>query len=153
MAERTVQASAGPAANSVVSGSDGSGLSGATLEPISTPSRRRGPTGLRRIPGRRPMKEYPLTKGDMRDLAKTGIAATVCFSFSTGLFGFMINLAKDLSLAQGAPEKVVGFWNAIWWSALVGSLIFAVLGIAAILDGRWRLKEIEEETQHAGMDQ
>ena len=34
------------------------------------------------------MKEYPLTKGDMRDLAKTGIAATVCFSIASGLFGF-----------------------------------------------------------------
>lgn len=33
------------------------------------------------------MKEYPLTKGDMRELAKTGIAATVCFSIASGLFG------------------------------------------------------------------
>jgi hypothetical protein len=59
------------------------------------------------------MKEYPLTKGDMRDLAKTGIAPPVCFSIASGLFGFIVNLAKDLSLAQGTPERVMGFWNAV----------------------------------------
>jgi hypothetical protein len=112
------------------------------------PRPRRKPSGLRRIPGKRPMKEYPLTKGDMRDLAKTGAAATACFAVASGFFGFMVNLAKDLSLAQAVPEKVVAFWNAIWWSALVGAVIFAAFGAAALIDGRLRLREIERETEH-----
>lgn len=98
------------------------------------------------------MKEYPLTKGDMRDLAKTGIVATACFAVASGLFGFMINLAKDLSLAQGTPEKVVGFWNAVWWCALLGSVVFAFFGAFAIFDGKSCLREIERETKHDDQD-
>src|SRR5438128_353416 len=95
-----------------VTGGSGTGTVLETPKPARGRRSATGGSGLRRIPGVRPMKEYPLTKGDMRDLAKTGVAATVCFSFASGLFGFMVNLAKDLSLAQGVPDKVVGFWNA-----------------------------------------
>lgn len=52
-----------------------------------------------RIPGRRPVKEYPLTEADMRDLAKTGLIATGSFSMATGLIGFSINLSKDFAFS------------------------------------------------------
>ena len=115
--------------------------------------RGRTDSGLRRIPGVRPMKEYPLTKGDMRDLAKTGAAATGFFAISSACFGYMVNLAKDLALAQNVPDKVAGFWNAIWWGTLAGSIIFALLGIVAVIDGRIRLREIERETRHPDYDE
>jgi len=96
------------------------------------------------------MKEYPLTKGDMRDLAKTGLAATICFSFASGLFGFIVNLSKDLAFASNLPEKVIAFWDAIWWCSVAAMLVFAVFGGLAVRDGRMRIKEIEDETDHEG---
>jgi hypothetical protein len=103
---------------------------------------------LKRMPGVRPIKEFPLTKGDMRDLQSTGLLASGCFSFGGALLGFTINLRKDMSFSQSVPAPVLAFWEGIWWCSFFGGLFFLAAGVIAMWRGNSRLNEIEKETEH-----
>lgn len=94
------------------------------------------------------MKEYPLTESDMRDLAQTGLLSGVSFSIGSGMLGFALNISKDMAFASGLPERVAGFWSAVWWACVIGAAIFYAIGAAGVMRGRTRLAEIKGETSH-----
>lgn len=102
---------------------------------------------LHRMPGRRPLKEYPLTEGDMRELAGVGVIATLLFSLSSGLFGFWVNVSKDLAFAQGVPDKTIAFWEAARIFSLIAAIVLAGIGGLAIYYGQFRLSSIMRETE------
>ncbi len=92
------------------------------------------------------MKAYLITKGEFGQLFGVGVIATICFSLGVGLFGFALDVTKDLSFAPGLPEGVTSFWDAVrtfsWYSG--GFLLIAGVGIQI-----WRhiiLSGIKKET-------
>lgn len=109
---------------------------------------------LDRVSGRRPMKEYPLTESELKELQMLGTASTLFFSLASGIGGFLIDLQKDLSLLQ-SPEKLdvdfekkVSFWTGAWWVASFGVIIFLILGGIAYWRGSSRIAKIMDETTH-----
>jgi hypothetical protein len=94
------------------------------------------------------VKEYPITESEMHELKSLGMIATVCFSLASGIAGFLIDLQKDLSLSQGAPEKAVSFWTGVWWASAFAAVSFAAAGGWAIYKGSSRVEEIKNETEH-----
>jgi len=82
---------------------------GSTSGNNGPPPRVRRPTGsgFDRQPGRRPMKEYPLTKGELYGLASLGGAATLCFSLGSAAFGYAATITKDMAFASNVPETRV----------------------------------------------
>ncbi len=101
-----------------------------------------------RLPGRRPVKEYPLTEADMRDLMKTGIIAGGSFSLATGLLGFVVNLSKDFAFSSNVPDKIASFWSGVWWSCIIAALCLLAISAWAVVSGNSRLKQIMDETVH-----
>src|ERR1700682_1021692 len=61
-----------------------------------TPSRHRAQTGSGcvRMPGKRPMKEFPLTKTELYGLASVGGFATLCFSGGSAALGYASTVTK-----------------------------------------------------------
>src|SRR5262245_64863939 len=57
--------------------------------------------------GRRQMNTYPITEGELGELFNIGLIAAVCFSLSTGLVGFAIDVHKDLALASTETQTDV----------------------------------------------
>ena len=94
------------------------------------------------------MKEYPLTEGDMRSLSRVGALATIAFSASAGLLGFWINISKDLSFAQGVPEKVSTFWETVRLFAGIGCPITFLIGCILLWIGHTEVNRIKRDTTH-----
>ena len=96
--------------------------------------------------GRRRMKAYPITDGELNQLATIGIISVVCFSFAAGLLGVSIDIQKDLALAIDVPEAARGYWGAIRTATLIGSVVFAVFGGFLLLLGHTRRAGIKKST-------
>lgn len=113
------------------------------------PSRRRSPgTGFDRQPGRRPMKEYPLTREELISLGGVGVLATTCFSVGGGFVTRSLDITKDLELAQGVPPPIVARWQARADDSLTFGIIFIVIGVVSLLYGGWRVTDIIRSTEH-----
>lgn len=129
---------------------DGTALSDeVTRTGANDPRRRRPPgSGFDRLAGRRVMREYPLTEGELNELAALGIGATCCLSVAGAMVGFALDVAKDVALADTAPATVRSFWNGVEIAGWVGGAVFALAGLLLILRGRSRLRKIKSETDH-----
>lgn len=116
----------------------------------ASPAKRQSPrhSGFDKRPGRRPMKEYPLTEGELNELAGIGMLATVCFSLAAALFGFAVDVSKDIAFSTALPATVATFWGALRGGAMVLAVILALVGGAFVLRGRSRLNAIKRETDH-----
>lgn len=97
--------------------------------------------------GKRIVKAFPITESELNEVAAAKRIAAVCFTIAGALFGFAMNLNKDMQFANSLPEKVTSFWNAIWYACLIGSGITSLLGIWLWLRGHNRLAEIKREAR------
>lgn len=116
-----------------------------------TPRKRgnRGTTKLDRIPGRRPMKEYPLTGYEMLALGGVQGGSAVLFALAGALFGFWLNVGQSIAFAATETDKgVVAYWEGLRDAALVGSIVCVALALGLfILSGCVALK-IKRDTDH-----
>lgn len=96
--------------------------------------------------GRRPMKAYPITEGELGQLTAIGGGALFCFSLGAGLFGFSLDVSKDLAMAPNLPIEAVSAWEII--SIYAKNSSWASFGIGSFLL-LWRhnvLSRIKNET-------
>jgi hypothetical protein len=118
----------------------------------TTPRRSRtgasGGSGFDRMPGRRPMKEYPLTKGELYGLGTLGGAATLCFSLGSAAFGYAAAITKDMAFASNVPEKIIVYYSTMRDFAFYGSFGLFAVGLVLIVAGGIRVRQIIAETDH-----
>src|SRR6218665_2412271 len=94
----------------------------------NTPSgRKRGAKGSKLAPqhGQRQFKVYPVSEEQLGMLAGIGLAASIAFAFTTGLWGECIDIYQDLSLEQDLPIQVVQYWRRIMFACLFFSILNA----------------------------
>jgi hypothetical protein len=96
------------------------------------------------------MKEYPLTKGELRELGAVGIFATLFFSLSSFCTAVWLDIVRDLAFASvETKESVKTYWQA--WQTASGwaAIAFAVIGLVFLGFGYFRVREIIRETNHS----
>ena len=96
--------------------------------------------------GRRQLKGYPITEGELWALGGVGVAASVAFSLASGFVNFFVDTSKDLQLASGIAKETIAFWSALKFSALGGGVIFFLIGVALIVGGAFAIKRIIKRT-------
>ena len=100
--------------------------------------------------GRRDLKAYPMTEGELHALAALGIAGTVAFSLAAGFLGFALDLHKDLAMASDVPESAAAFWGAVRVMSFVGAVAMAIVGTGCIVAGHVKVSNIKKETTFHG---
>lgn len=133
--------SAGSADTAAVGGNEGG-------ESAATPGGPGGRTGstIDMVYGRRLMKGYPITEGEVGQLFSIGLYATICFSLSAGLFGFAMDVSKDLAFAPETSKAVIGFWTLIRTFSWVLCAVLFGCGVAFFLRGKSVLNTIKNST-------
>jgi len=123
-----------------------------TTHTAGTPARAsNAQTRTRRIPGRRDMKEYPLSEDNIREIRTARKPIEFDLALASALFGFAINVALALTLVDMSAltyPNAYFFWMGLGVAAFVGA--FASwrryeMNKAAVDDV---LKAIETTTQH-----
>lgn len=92
------------------------------------------------------MKAYPITDGELGQLFGLGFLATICFSVGAGLFGFALDVEKDLSLATEVTESVQTFWTTIRTGSFTLSAILFICGTLFVWKRHNKVSEIKQET-------
>lgn len=111
--------------------------------------RKNNSTGFDRQPGRRPMKEYPLTQSELYGLASLGALTTGCFSVASGLLGYASSIAKDIAFfGSNIPETALNHYALARDLSLYGSLGLFAIGVALMGVGGIRVRQIIKETIH-----
>lgn len=113
-----------------------------------TASRRPSGTGFVRKPGRRPMKEYPLTEGEMRELGAVGALTTLFFAIGTGCLGFVLNVSQNFAFSPGIPKEVFIFWDTLRIEGIIAAIVLYLLGVGGLIYSGLRVRKIKGETEH-----
>ena len=122
----------------------GSG-NGAKRPPNKRPPNR---TSLDRIPGRRPMKEYPLSKPELWTLGGIQLGSAVSFSLAGTCFGLWSSTKQQLAFAQGAKPQIAGYWQGVGDMAFYGMIGLAIIGAALFLLSGFNVLKIIWTTEH-----
>jgi hypothetical protein len=96
--------------------------------------------------GRLKMKVYPLTDAHLSELGMLRTGAQASLALATGLFGFGINVAKDIELAGTIPAESAVRWSTIQYGSLAISAVLFVLAFILFLMGHSKLSKIKKET-------
>ena len=105
-------------------------------------------TALDRIPGRRPMKEYPLIKSELWTLGGIQAGSAVSFSLAGNCFGLWSSTKQQLAFAKGADPNVAGYWRGVGDMAFYGMIGLAVIGAALFLLSGFNVLKIIWMTEH-----
>ncbi len=98
--------------------------------------------------GRRRVKYYPITEGELIELQGIGILATTCFSLGSAMIGFAVSVHKDLALATpDVPTSPLHWWDGMHYGILAGGVLLMCVGIGAFVFGKTRVKTIKDETE------
>ncbi|RYE03222.1 MAG: hypothetical protein EOP61_05525 [Sphingomonadales bacterium] len=119
------------------------------------PRKPRGPrrpsgSGFDRISGRRPMREYPLTKGELHELASRSFLSTLGFSGASAAFTVWLGIVQGMAFADTIKPEVKAYWQA--WQSAAGwaSIVLFAFGAAMMVWNGLRVREIIKETDHGG---
>ncbi|HEX4694979.1 hypothetical protein [Sphingomonas sp.] len=94
------------------------------------------------------MREYPLTKGELNELASRSFLATLSFSGASAAFTVWLGIVQGLAFADVVKPEVKAYWEA--WQTAAGWTAIA-LGIAGLGFTVWnglRIRDIINETDH-----
>ena len=117
--------------------------------PPATPRKpKKEPEGLRRRPGRRDMKEYPLTKPELIGLGGMSLGATICFSLASFCLSAGFDVLKDLSLTAALSPETRGYWSAVKDGFFIGGGVAALFGVVFVALNGLALWQIIRHTRH-----
>jgi hypothetical protein len=135
------------------SGNPSSPAAGGSVDQLPTQqpkiSRGRKGSGNDPLPGRRAMKEYPITEETLDNIGVLKTAAAFCFSSSALLVGFAASDFQSLAMAGGTVSDAV--WSMWMTIAIITSFLAVGLGAAGILFHRKEggtIARIKQETTH-----
>lgn len=92
------------------------------------------------------MKAYTLTDSEMLVLSALGVGATLAFALAAGLFGFWIDVSRDIDFAKDTPATILEYWRAAGVIAKYASAGCAVVGVALVVGGGLLVRKIKRET-------
>ncbi|HET6940573.1 MAG TPA: hypothetical protein VFH89_00275 [Sphingomicrobium sp.] len=114
-------------------------------KPRSKPKR----TSLDRIPGRRPMKEYPVTGEELLTLGIMQGGAALMLAFAGTCFGFFLSTQQTIDFAgKEVSQATVGWWEGMGDAALALAIITCLLGIALGVLSGFKVSRIMKNTDH-----
>lgn len=148
MAEAGPSGTVGLSVPASLSAAGGTGTNAPSTSAASRRPRRPAGTGFVRSPGRRVMKEYPLTEGEMRELGAVGVITTLLFSLGTGCWGFVLNVSMNVAFSSGIPKDVLIFWSTLRCVAIISAIILYICGIIGFIYGGYRVTKIKRGTEH-----
>lgn len=122
-------------------------VAGEALPKKRAPRRPSG-SGFDRISGRRPMREYPLTKGELHELASRSFLSTLGFSGGSAAFTVWLGIVQGMAFADTVKPEVKAYWQA--WQSAAGwaSIVLCAFGAAMMIWNGLRVREIIRETDH-----
>jgi hypothetical protein len=120
--------------------------SGEGRKPPRKPPKR---TSLDRIPGRRPMKEYPVNGEELLTLGIMQGGAAILLAFAGACFGFSVSTKETIAFAgKDVPQATIGWWSGIGDGAFYLAIIVAVLGLALGVLSGLKVRRIMKATDH-----
>jgi hypothetical protein len=113
------------------------------------PARRRTKrTSLDRVPGRRPIKEYPLTKNELWTLGGLQAGSGIAFSLAGICFGQWSSVKEQIAFANGSRPQVVGYWNGVGDMAWYGMIALLIIGVMLLIISGFNVVKIIKGTAH-----
>jgi hypothetical protein len=108
-------------------------------------------TGFTKLPGKRIMKEYPLTSRELWTLGGLQAGSAATLSFAGWLAGFWVNSQQAIDFADrhATPPEVLAQWQAYADMAYGAAVGAGALGIFLILLSGWNVLGIIWDTTHA----
>ena len=115
----------------------------------ATPGTKRKDKGSTFSPdyGKRSMKSYPITEGELNELFMIGIVVTVCFSLGAGLFGFAVNIYKDLSFNPSLSKEIIDHCDTILISCVLFGVVCVGVGGLVVWFGHTKIARLKNETK------
>ena len=106
-------------------------------------------TSLDRVPGRRPMKEYPVTGEELLTLGIMQGGSAIMLAFAGACFGFHLSTEQTIDFAgKDVSQATVGWWAGMGDAAFYLAIVVALLGITlAVLSG-FKVSRIMKATDH-----
>lgn len=96
--------------------------------------------------GHAQMKVYPLTEAQLSELGTLRGIGVFCITIAGSLFGFGINVLKDLQLASSAPPETLARWQVIQFCCLILALILGAVGGGLLWNSRTKLDKFKDAT-------
>lgn len=124
------------------------GSSGVPAKSGAGGSGRRQTSAFDSKPGRREMKEYPLTYTELIGLGVISVFSTIFFSIGTFLFSTYLDIKKDLAFSVDISGETRAYWMALETTSFWGAIIFIVLAGVTIIFNGIALKHIIDNTRH-----
>jgi hypothetical protein len=81
-------------------------------------------------------------------LGSLGIGATTAFAGASGLIGYYFNVGMNLALSQGAPEKMIAYYESSRQWSLIGAVVLCVLGLILAAGSGLKVFSIIRRTTH-----
>lgn len=97
--------------------------------------------------GKRLMKYFPISEGELGELFGIGVLAAIAFSLTTGFFSFAIGILKDIALNQPLPKETINNWDYISYGCFIASAFFLIIGVLLALRGHTKLAQIKSDTE------
>lgn len=144
---------AGGSASALPAEAAGAGsMSPAQAGAYPEPKKRRAQKGSStdHLPGKRTMKEYPVTEETFDTIGVLRTSAALGFSFGSLCLGFALSSWQAVSMADPttvAPATIAS-WTAYGWSALIGAVIFYAGGIVYAFKGGSVVQKVKDGTSH-----
>ena len=111
----------------------------------------RGGSGTEHTPGRRTMKEYPITEETLDNIGTLRTSSSLCFAIGSLALGFTLSSAQSLSLAgTGVSEAIAATWTAYTWAGGIVAFGAYIAGGVFFLKGGSVLRKVKDETRHDG---
>jgi len=100
--------------------------------------------------GRRIMKAYAITNGELSQVFGLGHWATLCFSLGFGFGGIALDITKEIFIQQALPETTKAILNTVNYGSYIASGFFILVGIVLMCMRYGKVKEIKKETIFSG---
>ena len=124
------------------------GSSGGTGRSGAGGSGRRQDSAFISKPGRREMREYPLTYTELIGLGTLSVFSTISFSFGTFFFSTYLEIKKDLAFSVGISRDTYSYWKAIETFSFWGAVFCICVAIIFIALNGIALRHIINNTRH-----
>ncbi|HXQ12153.1 MAG TPA: hypothetical protein VN805_14250 [Caulobacteraceae bacterium] len=144
-----IAGSAQLSADAVVVVDEGSGRKQQPDATAGTATQRRSRrAGLYRRPGRRDMKEYPITLNELMSLGGLSLLATFAFSVAGFCGTTWWQLSQEFAFSPPHDAATAGYWHGIMQGSGIAAIALAIIGLAIVALGGATVFNIWNETEH-----
>ena len=98
------------------------------------------------VPGKRVMKEYPITEETLDNIGTLRTSASACFAIGSLALGFALSNVQSIALATGVSPVIVATWTAYGWAS---AIVAVAAYIADLLLERERRIEEDQTGDHS----